>query len=131
MNTRTVSLLFGIIFIGVGILGFTPNILVSENGIFAVNSLHNLVHILTGAVIIVGVIKFKGYENRLLQGVGIAYIIVTIIGFFTPGNMMLGLIHINIADRWLHLGLAIVILGAGFLPSGEKPRLTASNAAAK
>jgi hypothetical protein len=36
------------------------------------------------------------------------------------------MIHINEADRWLHLGLAIVILGAGFLSAHSKPRITAS-----
>ena len=60
MNTRTVSLLFGVIFVAVGILGFTPNGLVSEDGIFAVNAVHNLVHILTGMVFLVAVAKYKG-----------------------------------------------------------------------
>jgi hypothetical protein len=27
--------------------------------------------------------------------------------------MLLGLVHINQADRWLHLGLAVVILATG------------------
>ncbi len=39
---------------------------------------------------------------------------------------MAGMVHFNGADRWLHLGLAIVILGAGFLPANGKPRITAT-----
>ncbi len=124
MNTRTVSLLFGVIFIAVGILGFTPNGLVAYDGIFAVNALHNLVHILTGLVFLVAIIKYKGYEARILKIVGVAYVAVTILGFLTSGNMMLGMIHINEADRWLHLGLAIAILGAGFLPAKSQSRFT-------
>ena len=126
MNARIVSLLFGVIFVAVGILGFTPNGLVAYDGIFAVNAVHNLVHILTGIVFLVAVIKYQGYEGRVLKIVGAAYVAVTIIGFLTSGNMMLGIIHINEADRWLHLGLAVAILGAGFLPSKNKPRLMAN-----
>ena len=124
MNTRTVSWLFGLTFVAAGLLGFTPNGLVAYDGIFAVNAVHNLVHILTGIIIIVAVIKYPGYEGRVLKIVGAAYVAVTIVGFLTSGNMMLGMVHINEADRWLHLGLAIVILGAGFLPANNQPRLT-------
>ncbi len=43
---------------------------------------------------------------------------------------MLGIVHINEADRWLHLGFAIAILGAGYLP-GNKPRVTTNPISAK
>jgi hypothetical protein len=33
--------------------------------------------------------------------------------------MLLGLVHINPADNWLHVALAVVILGAGFLLPDE------------
>ena len=125
MNTRTVSLLFGFIFVAVGILGFIPNGLVAYDGIFAVNAVHNLVHILTGLVFLAAVMKYQGYEGRVLKIVGAAYVAVTTVGFLTSGNMMLGMVHINDADRWLHFGLAVAILGGGFLPSKDKPRLTA------
>ena len=60
MNTRTVSLLFGCIFVAVGLLGFIPNPLVATDGIFAVNGIHNMVHIITGGVFLIGAIKFPG-----------------------------------------------------------------------
>ncbi len=120
MNTRTISLLFGIIFVAVGIVGFIPNPLVAPDGIFAVNGIHNLVHILTGGIFLVGAIKFPGSEGRTLKVVGAAYVAVTILGFLTSGNMLLGIVHINEADRWLHLGLAIAIFGAGFAFTGNK-----------
>ena len=119
MNTRTVSWLYGVIFVVVGILGFIPNGLVGYDGLFATNTVHNLVHLLTGIGILFAIIKYQGYEGRILKILGVAYIAVTIIGFLTSGNMMLGIIHINEADRWLHLGLAIIILGAGFLPAAN------------
>jgi hypothetical protein len=122
MNTRSVSWLFSVIFIAVGILGFTPNVIVGSEGVFQTNAVHNLVHIVTGIAILVAIIKYHGYEGRVLKIVGTSYVVVTIVGFLTTGNMMLGMVHINEADRWLHLGLAIVILGAGFLPAKNKVR---------
>ncbi len=131
MNTRSISLLFGVIFLAVGILGFTPNGLVAADGIFAVNAIHNLVHILTGIVFLVAVIKYPVYEARVLKIVGVAYVAVTILGFLKSGNMMLGLIHINQADRWLHLNLAVAIMGAGFLLGSNNPKLTANRIGTK
>jgi len=37
---------------------------------------------------------------------------VSALGFVTSGDTMLGLVHINLADRWLHVFLAAAILGA-------------------
>lgn len=122
MNARTVSLLFGFIFVTVGLVGFIPNPLVAADGLFAVNAIHNLVHILTGAVFLVGAVKFPGKESRILIAVGVAYVAVTALGFLSSGNMLLGLVHINEADRWLHLGLAIAILGSGFAFAADAPR---------
>jgi len=39
--------------------------------------------------------------------------------------MLLGFIHINGPDRWLHLGLAIVIVAAGVLSTPVQARLKA------
>jgi hypothetical protein len=124
MKARTVSLLFGLIFVTVGLLGFAPNSIIGNEGFFATNAAHNLVHILTGGVFLIGAIRYPDYSGRITKLVGVAYVVVTILGFLTSGNLMLGIVHINDADRWLHLGLAIVILMAGFAFSDRKPRLT-------
>lgn len=115
MNTQTASFAFGIVFVLVGILGFVPNPLVAPHGVFAVNFAHNLVHVLTGAVFLIAAIRFADKAGIVFKVVGAAYVLVTIMGFLTSGNMLLGLVHINQADRWLHLGLAVVILAAGFV----------------
>jgi hypothetical protein len=46
--------------------------------------------------------------------------LVAVLGFFSHGNMLLGLIRVNHADHWLHVLLAVVVLAAGFLLPGEK-----------
>lgn len=115
MNTRIAGFTFGSLFVLVGVLGFIPNPLVASDGVFVVNGLHNLVHILTGAVFLIATAKFRGQEDKIIKAVGVAYLLVAILGFLNSDNMLLGVIHINEADRWLHLGLAIAILTTGFV----------------
>ena len=115
MNIRNVCLIFGWTFVAVGILGFIPNPLVSADGFFVVNTPHNLVHLFTGAAFVLGAALFKDKESLVVSGIGIAYLAVAGLGFMTSGDMLLGMVHINEADRWLHLGLAIAILLPGIL----------------
>ncbi len=119
MNTRTAGLVIGIVFILVGILGFIPNPLASPTGLFVVNTAHNLVHLISGAVILAGVYSFGSALG--LKIIGVVYAIVAILGLFMGGDMLLGMIAMNMADHWLHVALAIVILFAGFaLPDDSK-----------
>ena len=122
MNTTLINWVFGITFVLVGLIGFVPNPLVSPDGIFAVNAAHNLVHVLTGGVFILGALKFADRGSVIIKAVGFAYIAVAVLGFFVrDGGMLLGLVHINHADKWLHLGLAAVITAAGFAVPDRKP----------
>jgi hypothetical protein len=116
MTARNVAIVLGIILVLVGLLGFVNNPVL---GIFAVNPLHNVVHIITGAVLLVGAYSSLG-SSLALKIIGIVYAIVAIIGFFmVMDGMMLGM-AMNEADKWLHVVLAIVLLIAGFaLPSAE------------
>ena len=115
MNIRNVCLIFGWTFIAVGVLGFISNPLVSSEGFFVVNGPHNLVHLMTGFAFIVGAALWKGKEALVVTSVGVAYLAVAGLGFVTSGSMLLGIVHINEADRWLHLGLAFAILLPGIL----------------
>jgi len=74
--------------------------------------MHNLVHLLTGAAFLFGGVILNGKEDVTLKTVTAVYFGVALLGLITSGNMLLGLVHINEADRWLHLGLAIAMLVA-------------------
>lgn len=113
---KTIAIVFGVIFVIVGILGFVP-VATPEGkllGIFSVNAVHNLVHLLTGIVaIICGLSSFTA--SRIFFIVfGIIYALVTILGFAKGEGMLLNLIAINQADNWLHLVIAIIALYLGF-----------------
>ena len=114
MTTKLAATVIGIVFIAVGILGFIPNPIVSANGLFAVNTLHNIVHLASGVAVLAGVYTAFG-AGMALKIIGAVYGLVAILGLLMGPGMLLGLVHINAADNWLHVALAVVILAAGFL----------------
>lgn len=119
-NAKWVAIVFGATFAVVGLLGFIDNPIVSVVGAFQTNWAHNLVHLLTAAIFLAGLLKFPGQEKQVVLYAGYFYVLVAILGFVWPSDDLLGFIHINQANRWLHLGLAVVIV-AGGLMSISKP----------
>ena len=116
---RSVASVFGIAFLAVGVLGFLLNPAGGELlGIFAVNVAHNLVHVAFGVLGIAA--AYAGWSRLYLQGVGVIYLLLCVLGFI-PGlyvgeDMLLGLVHINLADNFLHLVLGGAAAFVGFAP---------------
>src|SRR5678815_1114241 len=113
---KTLSMVFGIVFLAVGILGFVPGVTNDKDmllGIFQVGTIHNAVHILSGLAALIAA-KSEDYAQLYFRIFGSVYALVTIVGFVQK-DTVLGLFDINMADNWLHLGLAVAILGIGFL----------------
>ena len=123
LNSKNITIVFGVTFVFVGLLGFIPNPLVSANGLFEVNAMHDLVHLLTGAALLFGGLVVRGREDITLKTVTAAYFGVAIFGFLTSGNTLLGIVHINEADRWLHLGLAVGVLATAIAVTRPKTQL--------
>jgi len=122
-NARTAAMVLGIVFLIAGALGFVPNPIVGANGIFMTNHLHDWVHVGSGIVLLLGAYSPLG-AGMTLRVVGIIYAIVAVLGFMM-GGMVFG-IAMNMADHWLHVVLAIVILYAGFaLPEEARTAATA------
>ena len=118
MSAKLAATVIGIVFVAVGLLGFVNNPVL---GLFAVDTIHNLIHILSGVVLLAGAYSSLG-SSMALKIVGIVYGIVAILGFFlvNEAGMLLGIFVVNTADKWLHVGLAVVILLAAFtLPDEE------------
>ena len=119
MTAKLAAIVLGIVFVLVGLLGFVNNPVL---GLFAVNTSHNLIHIISGLVLLAGAYSSLG-SGLALKIVGIVYALIAIIGFFmvSVDGMLLGFITMNDADKWLHVVLAVVILAAGFgLPDDDK-----------
>jgi hypothetical protein len=107
---KPVTWLFGVVLLAVGILGFIQNPIV---GIFEVDMVHNIVHILSG-VLGLGAAA-SGYKNARLYLIvfGLVYALVTVLGFVAP-DLLASLLAFNAADNYLHLAIALVTLVIGF-----------------
>lgn len=121
LTSKNICIAFGSVFVLVGFLGFIPNPIVSAEGLFETNVMPNLVHVLTGSAFLFGGLAMEGREGFALNVITAAYFGVALLGFMTNGNMLLGLVHINEADRWLHLGLAIAMLVGAVASSKQRP----------
>jgi hypothetical protein len=131
---QTVALLFGIVFLLVGVLGFIPGItseapgeFAGEDseaellGIFQVSILHNLVHLLFGIAGLALARTWDGARNFLIWG-GVVYLLLWVIGLVGLGDW----IPANSADHWLHFVLGVAMVGSGYLLSRDVPARAAT-----
>lgn len=120
-TVQRVAQIFGVVFLLVGILGFflagpggmsmdarNPGLLL---GLFPVNLLHNIVHLLFGVWGISAARTFESARTYARIG-GIIYIVLACLGFIAPTP--LNLIPIGGNDIWLHALLGIVLAAVGF-----------------
>jgi hypothetical protein len=128
---KRVALVFGIVFLLVGIAGYlTPGGMGMEAdppaallfGLFPVNMLHNAVHVAFGLWGIIASRSFAGARNYARIG-GVVYALLTVLGFIAPSGF--GLVPLGGHDIWLHAVLAIGLLAAGFTAKDEPTTVTA------
>lgn len=124
MNTKTASILIGIIFVAVGLLGFVSNPIVgtSSDAIFHADKNHNYVHIVSGVLFLLIALAAPSAAGGFLKLFGLVYLALGIWGLTSIGSAgmttLLSFLHVNAADNYLHIGLGLAIFLAGFLPRG-------------
>lgn len=126
MNTKTAAVIIGIVFIVVGILGFTDNPIIgtSHDAVFHADSVHNSVHIVSGALFLLIAFAAPGYAAIALKVFGVVYFLLGLMGLINIGSsgmgQLLGFLHVNGPDNFLHIALGIVIFLAGMLPAIQR-----------
>ncbi len=133
---RLVAVIFGAVYALVGLLGFTVTGAVEFAGpdgelllgIFQVNPLHNIVHLLIGLALLVGGIAGVRAAKTVNIIVGAAYLLLGIVGFFLDGPA--NFLALNLADHFLHLATAIILLGVGLAADREVRNSTTRTRAA-
>ncbi|BDV34135.1 MULTISPECIES: DUF4383 domain-containing protein [Methylocystis] len=124
VNADTLAKIIGGIFLIVGILGFFPNPLVSWRGLFDVNTVHNVVHLVSGGILLAA--PSYNSSGMALRVIGIVYGIITVIGFISTDA--LSWMAVNGPDNWLHLAIsALMIWGGYMLPSEGADRVTTAH----
>jgi hypothetical protein len=116
---KKAALVFGIVFVVIGIGGFLPFLVTKDSagmdlllGLFMVSALHNVIHLVSGVAALASSATEK-YARLYFQVFGVVYALVTVIGF-VQGDTVLGLIDVNMADNLLHLVIALASLYLGF-----------------
>ena len=123
MAPKTAAITLGIVFIAVGLLGYIDNPIIgaSDKAIFHADSVHNMVHIVSGVLFLLIALAAPGSAAGFLRVFGIVYLLIGIIGFVQYGSAgmgkVLGFLHVNGADNYLHVGLGLLIFLLGLSKS--------------
>jgi hypothetical protein len=128
MPIRGFALVYGIVFLAAGLSGFVPGLSPAHvhdgvtvtaasrlaMGIFPVNVIHNLVHIVFGIWGVAAARRFLA-ARTYARSVAIIYAVLTVMGLGPGANVMFGLAPLYGNDIWLHVILAAVAGFFGFL----------------
>ena len=114
---QKVGIVFGAIYIVVGLLGFTVSgqgdFIGQEGGlllgIFEVNGLHNIVHLLIGAALLGAGLSSHAASRSTNMTIGVVYLVLGILGWFI-NDTALDIVALNVADHLLHLASGILLI---------------------
>jgi hypothetical protein len=122
---KKLAIVFGIVFVLVGVLGMMDTSIVGSMGIFETNSLHNYVHLLVGIILLAVALMAPGMSALWLKIFGVVYFLLAVLGFLLipSGGDLLGLVTMNTADHVLHAVLGIVLFLAGKSGSSSAPAM--------
>jgi Domain of unknown function (DUF4383) len=132
---RYFALVYGIVFLLVGIAGFIPGLTTPPEAgadvavatafgrlfdLFPVNVLHNLVHIAFG---VWGLAAYRTLSAARIyaRSVAVIYAVLTVMGLIPVLNTTFGLIPLYGHDVWLHALLAIVAAYFGWASVRAEP----------
>ena len=123
MKTATFALIFGIVYLAVGLLGLIPAALRPPPpdapptqftmlygyllDVFPVNVLHSAIHLAIGAL---GIAAWRGMANPLVyaRSVALFYGALAVMGLIPGMSTLFGLLPIHGHDVWLHAGSAAI-----------------------
>jgi hypothetical protein len=116
---QIVALAFGVIYTLVGLAGFLVSETFAEQsdnnllGLFQVNHLHNIVHLLIGIALIAASRRFDTARGANLA-IGATYLVLGLIGWFIQDTGA-NIIALNEADHLLHLASGALLTAVALL----------------
>ncbi len=130
MTIRNFALVYGIVFLLIGIAGFIPGFVTPLEpgdpelgvtagagrlfGLFPVNVLHNIVHLIFG---VWGLAVYKNTAAAITyaRSVAVIYALFVVMGLLPVLQTTFGLVPLHSHDIWLHLLLAAGAAYFGFV----------------
>ncbi len=130
MSTQRFALIYGIVFIVIGVAGFVPGLTQPHShpdvglqsglgllfGLFPVNVLHNLVHLLFGGWGLAATRSVEG-ARTYARATAAIYAVLTVLGLIPAMNLHagFGLVPLYGHDVWLHALLSMLAGYFGFV----------------
>jgi hypothetical protein len=140
-DIQRAAMLFGIVFLVVTVLGFIPGITTDYDrlttfddvgakmfGIFGVNALENIVHLLFGVAGLVAAATWAASRTYFVVG-GIVYLAVWLYGLVIDLSSSANFIGVNDAANWLHFAIGVVFLLVAFAFGRGEPVATRATTA--
>lgn len=117
---QKITLGLGIIYVAIGILGFIPGITTNGMllGIFAVNALHNIAHLVLGAILVWAGMS-PGMLTSVNKAMAVIFAVLVVASFVAP---IVEQLPLNPPDTILHLVSAAITAYLGF---AARPLVTA------
>lgn len=119
---QLVGYVFGATFVLLGILGFTvsgSHDFAGQHGgqllgVFEVNTLHNIVHLIAGSTLIGAAVAGPVVSRNVNTAMGAIYLVVGVLGLFI-GATSLNVLALNAADNIVHLGESVLLIAIGLV----------------
>lgn len=136
MLTRRFALIFGVVFVLLGLIGFLPTLTRPHShpdmdvnsglglalGLFAVNPLLNLIHLAFGGW---GLAAARSTSTAVVYArtVAIVFAVLAVMGLIASGNLhtTFGYLPLYGHDVWLHALLAVIAGYVGFMREEPAP----------
>ncbi len=118
---RGYSALVGVVLVVVGLLGFVSNPLVGDasstgDPLFVTGAVHNLVHLLTGALALYIAFGLRGESQSMgVIGFGVLYLVIFVLTIISGDLFGILNYKVNALDHLLHLALGVVSIGVGLM----------------
>jgi hypothetical protein len=126
-DIQRAALAFGVVFLLVTILGFIPGVTTDYDrlttfddvgakvfGIFGVNILENIVHLLYAVAGFAAAASWAASRAYFIWG-GAVYLVVWLYGILIDLDSSANFLGVNAAANWLHFVLGAAMLAIGFL----------------
>jgi hypothetical protein len=132
---QLLALLFGTVFLLVGVAGFIPGLTQHSGeldflghasgaqllGLFQVSILHNVVHLLFGFAGL-ALYRTPREARAYLVGGGLLYLAIWLYGALVSHGSSANFVPVNRADNYLHLGLGLAMVALGALAARADAR---------
>jgi len=117
MNDKSFAISIGSILILAALFTMVPNTLIGRYGYFRTDLLLNLVHFLSGVVLVLAALKFEYLVPKTLRIMGVLYLIIALIGAISTGfsdyGRSLGIMEVSGPDHLLHLVIGLLLIAVG------------------